>query len=1024
MRYGIPRLPQAGRERLTVGPLGYDRFLAPGDPTYFRLELPEARPAQLQVGQADPDQPFHNAGSVGEITKKSLPPVAEVELDKTPDHDRIVTVTAESGQPYVLQQFEDSREYRFERSGNYWVSTVHSGHATDSVDATAIVARWTRSGLDRGAFLDSVVEIDGKRGWTRRCNLLDPMTVFFKVGATGRYEVLSRGVRASFRIEPFFTFRPHGYETPPAKPNGSTWDLDAGFYVLTVLPDTKGILDIVVRPYGVLTYALELLGKEPEKEQTPLRAGALFPSVTLDTDDYYVAYLNEQPGVRSGVVLRALPLDLTEALPVAQRPGDEVKAPFKAAERGTLRARDEAGNLIGISVDGGAPVKEATVEPGDHTFSVAIAGKETVLYSVALEPQRLQAAAPLPPVPAEALDALPKFPTLTAAAPIFLDMENAESATFLVRADTPALYRLESTGLLATEGNVRTRTVLSLDRQGRNGVGRNFLIQQYLREGDYQLTVQPRGESAGHLGVRLGKAPVTDGGLLAPSVPARISLPAGQGVAYRFTIPSHGEYHLRTLGLGHEFRCRLEDADGWPIESPNIRADITRTFEPGDYRLVLLPEDVMTRRVTVLERIAEPLHFVGHGPHQLPLDRQVEHVWVQASVGGQEPPDVWEFSMPAAAGAQIDLSAEMTGVLELVRRRWRRQGGRPRPGEGLVRRAQGGGVSPLGGVRPRQQSGRLPGRGQARAAGRGSHPGDHRARFDRARGGARRPRRAHVVRERRRARRPDRPQGPDARRQRRPTRRLELPHRHAPRPWELHAARAPRGDGTGHVRGVDADARGGRGAAADPSRPTRDRDRAGRPRGASPPARGRGAARRQRALRGERRMRVGRTGCRRLAARCDARRARPAPRGAARGPGPPRRLTGVARADLVGGPAWTPGARGGRGCRPGGGQRGRPRLGDRPRTGGGQRPARRRGPGSRRAPRNVHLVRGRGARGRAGGQRRCTQRRGARRGARLVALAGWRPRGRRPGDRPGFPHDRGGRRNRRPPRSAGRTDRL
>ncbi len=665
VRYGIPRLPQAGRQRLTVGPMGYDRFLAPADTTYFRIELAEARPAQLQVGQANPDRPFLNAGFQAEITKKSLPPAAELHVGKTPGHDRIVTVSAEAGQPYILQQFEDSRTFQFQRSGAYWLSTVHSGHAADSVDATAIVTRWTGSASDREAFLDSVVDIDGTSGWTRRCNLLDTMTVFLKVGATGRYEIDARGVEATFRIEPFFIFRPPNYETPKAKPSGSTWDLDAGFYVLTALPETRGIIDITVRPYGVLTQALELLGKETGKvpAQTPLRAGALFPNVELDSDAFYVAYLNDQPGVRSGVVLRPLPLDLTEALPVTQRPGEAVKAPFTAAERGTLRARDEAGHLVPVSVDGGAPVPEAAVEPGEHSFSVANTGKETILYSVALEPQRLQAATPLPPVPAATLAALPKLPTLTAAAPAFLDMTSSASTTFLVRADSPALYHLESTGLLATEGTVRTRTVLALDRKEGNGVGRNFLIQQYLREGDYELTVRPRGASAGHLGVQLAKTSVVDGGLLAFSVPARISLPAGQGVAYRFTIPSRGAYHLRTLGLGHSFRCRLEDADGWPIEPPNINADITRTFEAGDYRLVLLPEDVMTRRVTVLQRIPEPLHFAGHGPHHLPLDAVVEHVWEQAPGDGPQLPDVWEFALPATARVDVALSPEMNARL-------------------------------------------------------------------------------------------------------------------------------------------------------------------------------------------------------------------------------------------------------------------------------------------------------------------------------------------------------------------------
>jgi hypothetical protein len=666
LRFGISRLPIASRQRLVTSPFGVDRFLVPGSATYFRLELPEARPAQLRVAAADPHEPFRNDGSPLVIDKKSVPPAVDTSLEKDLKGDRIVTVRTEAGQPYVLQEFEASREYRFERAGNYWISTVHSGHAADSVDATVIVARWSRSGLDHAAFLDQSVEIDGQHGWARRCTLLDTLTVFVKVGSVGRYEVVSRGTKASFRIEPFFIYRPEHYETPEAKPSGSRWDLDAGFYVLTVIPDKKGILDVVLRPAGTSALTPEGIGAEPAGGQTPLRAAALFPSVALDLDHWYVAYLNEQPGVEAGVVLRSLPLDLNEALPVAQRPDETVKAPFTVSERSTLRATSEDGALLDLAVDGGPPQKEIVVEPGEHVVSLVNSGKETVLYSLHAEPVRLEAATPLPSVPETALASLPELLVLAPAQPIFLDLARDQTTTFFVHADRPALYRLESTGLLATTGNLRTRTVVSLDRETSNGVGRNFQIQEYLREGDYQLTVQANGASAGHLGVGLAQMPIGDGGRLVPSVPARVTLAAGEGVAYTFTVPERGEYHLRTLGLDRGFRCRLEDADGWPIEPPNIPADITRTFEAGSYRVVSLPEGVATRRVTLLEKVAAPLRFTGHGPHPLPLAHEVDHVWEESAEGAPRVPDTWEITVPAPLDAQIELSGEMQGELTRV----------------------------------------------------------------------------------------------------------------------------------------------------------------------------------------------------------------------------------------------------------------------------------------------------------------------------------------------------------------------
>ena len=84
----------------------------------------------------------------------------------------------------------------------------------------------------------------------------------------------------------------------------------------------------------------------------------------------------------------------------------------------------------------------------------------------------------------------------------------------------PALYRLESTGLLSTEGNLRTRTIPSYRRGSEGGVGRNFLVQEYLREGDYQITVKANGQSTGHLGVSLSRTRLHDGGTLSPGDPA------------------------------------------------------------------------------------------------------------------------------------------------------------------------------------------------------------------------------------------------------------------------------------------------------------------------------------------------------------------------------------------------------------------------------------------------------------------------------------------------------------------------
>src|SRR5207247_1677171 len=217
----------------------------------------------------------------------------------------------------------------------------------------------------------------------------------------------------------------------------------AGYYVLTAEPVKKGIVDLAVHAAGE---------GDPFARAGPggsvRRAAAQFREFKVRRDHVYTVYLNRQPEVRAGLVLRPLPLDLREAL-------------------------------------------------------------------------RVQAATALPALPDPSRAKPPELPLLTDERPRFFDLERGADTTFLLRADAPALYRLQSTGLLATEGRLRTRTVTAFARAAANGVGRNFFIEQYLREGDYQITVATQGQSTGHLGLTLERTQLVDGGALSEGGPAR-----------------------------------------------------------------------------------------------------------------------------------------------------------------------------------------------------------------------------------------------------------------------------------------------------------------------------------------------------------------------------------------------------------------------------------------------------------------------------------------------------------------------
>lgn len=657
LRWGFPTLPEASRQRLEVGPFGVDRFLVPRSATFFRLELPDSRDAELGIAGFNEGSPFAGPSSADTIDKRTVPPVAELEV--APDGGSwLVTVRGEAGQPYVLQHFVKRWEYVFRSSGRYWVSSVHAGAPQDSVDATAIVQR-QRFGQppDREAYALDVVELGPGRGLVRRCNLLEELTLFVRVAATGAYEVAARGADARFRLEPFLTTRPEHYEPPPFVPAGR-WDLDAGLYVLTVRPQKQGVLDLLLRDVAAVGFGLAQLEGQGTATSN-VQGGVMFPRLELDSHSTYTVFLNRQPGVSAGLVVRPLPLDLTQALPLVLQAGERVEVPFTCGRPGVVAAVAEDGTSLDVRLDGRDWATSLPVGGGSHMVTVRNPKGATAVAALRLVPDELRPEVPLPPLPDATLAALPQYPVLQQGAPVFLDLGRGSSRTFLVRVDAAGLYRLETSGLLATSGTVRSRVITSLDSQTANGVGRNFLIQQYLREGDYQLTVRTQGRSAGHLGVTLTPTPLRDGGDLVEGIPARVSLGDGEGVTYSFAIPDRATYALRTLGLGQRFACRLEAAGGWPEVPPGGAADLALELEPGSYRLVLLPSPVPTRRVTLLSRAEAPLRFAGHGPHPLPLDREVEHLWLEPEGGQPRVPDVWQVELPAAARVRVELGAEM-----------------------------------------------------------------------------------------------------------------------------------------------------------------------------------------------------------------------------------------------------------------------------------------------------------------------------------------------------------------------------
>ncbi|MEO8198284.1 MAG: hypothetical protein ABI689_16315, partial [Thermoanaerobaculia bacterium] len=674
LRFGWPRDAQTLRERRTIGPLGFERVLVSGAADYFRLELPEAPRAESGVAASvelslvtlDENHPFATGGPRETITKENVPPVGEIRTATDPDAQVVVTVRGVAGQPYVLQHFARTRERELNARAvhsEYWISTVHAGPVADAIEPTAILVRKGDGARRRSEVIASeTVMLSGVAGWARRFNLLDAATLFVKVEQAGTYVLESRGTAAQFRFEPLFIDAyPAGWQTPPMRSAPAEWQLDPGYYVLTLQPVEAGIAEIELAAKGAPAVAVE-----------PPRPSVQLGVQALDARLGYHLYLSQQPGVEAGMVVRELPLDLAAALPLALGPGEEVELRIRAAERSSVRALTEDGGGLELSLDGAAwagaalGAADSRVDKGEHRLRVRSTSDVTVLASVGLVAEAQLATTPLPELPAARLAALPDFPRLAVAASQAFDLAAGEARTFLVAADDPALYRIESSGLLATGGALRTRTRANLLSQAENGVGRNFALAAYLREGDYQLTVRPRGASAGHLGLEMARAAIEKSGTLSVGIPARATIDPRRALSYRLTVAEAGRFIFTAWGLRNLFPLRLEDADGWPVAAPLAQGELGVDLEPGEYRLIVLPQAVPARAVVLAAMEKASVELAGHGPHLLALGSEASNLWLEPEEGAPREPDLWRFTLPATTGVTITLSDEMLGQIRAL----------------------------------------------------------------------------------------------------------------------------------------------------------------------------------------------------------------------------------------------------------------------------------------------------------------------------------------------------------------------
>ncbi len=634
LRLEEPALLAAGVAEGVIGPFGAARFDAPASYDAFRLDLAQTTPARLAAQRND-------AREIATISKNSRAPSANVRIAADGKTNARLEVSGYEGQAFSVRGLRQSDRETFEASGPHLVSVDLAGDGDDEAPATALFARIEKDGKTRVIASDAP-RIGAGKAWRGKFNLFGPTSILFEATRDGPVAIDAKGIKVDASIEPALgalVARADGKD--PAR-----YDLQAGYYFLKLAPkgDSGGVIDVTLGPP-----ALSVSAPTP----APSRATMSFGTQTLERDGSYLILTNVAPQLLTGPRVVALPVELDKApLAIWQEAGKDIALPVRLPKTGRAVAHDAHGADVALTLD---DQKEENAQRL-ATIRIGTAEKSRALGLIFIpeptpakpeEPGRLATAA------------------LSAAVehPAFFDL--ARDETKRLRFDVPqgGLYRVETLGRMKTALRVGANVSPRLGEGEANGPGANALVTTFLRAGAYRAAITAK-DSAGHLGLAVSPAILAPTAKLVDVGIARATLDSGKGAITPIEITNDGEYRIELLGLKQKWRARLEDADGWPLAAPGEMQRLTRRFEKGAYRLVVMPRDVEARMAARLTPIVAAKALEGHGPHPLPFDKAQRLQWREPQArDAPRAPDVWRFTLRGDSDIDLSIGEGMVGEI-------------------------------------------------------------------------------------------------------------------------------------------------------------------------------------------------------------------------------------------------------------------------------------------------------------------------------------------------------------------------
>lgn len=463
----------------------------------------------------------------------------------------------------------------------------------------------------------------------------------FKIAVTGKgtCEVYRMGaVGSTGELKRLTQSKPEGTEC------SEVLALDPGMYQLQLPSALSGIRTLTIQEEGSTNAPL-----------VSTSGACNLGSQTLNASRYRVV-LSRTGAVRvRGLTVEALPIASTIHLPFDAKQ----KLSFPVSPSTPISIRASALAPFTCSSESGKAVSSANgceLPAGADTVTIENPGTAPIAITV------VKAGSTKPLLTPQAYSPTIKpLPRITPDTPTFFDFEHEQSQSVTFDVEAAGLYNVTTQGLLATRCVLRTPAIERVAENVGAGRGRNCLIQTWLQKGRYLMTASTVGQSQGRGALFLSRRNAKEFASINGEGDQFFRVDANDLVQQKLTVRTQAAYQVGTTAQGVTgLQCRLDDPDGWPLETVPTACTGERTMRAGTWLWTQLPLTVESMRHSQLTRVREPVVLKGNKAH--PIDF---FTWYSAELG-TDGKDEFLFTLEGETQLDVVLTAGMQGRVYLL----------------------------------------------------------------------------------------------------------------------------------------------------------------------------------------------------------------------------------------------------------------------------------------------------------------------------------------------------------------------